>query len=515
MIAARLNLLLSLLVALAVLAPVAVLLTLAADAELQYTARDLQIAWNSIALMLLTVFGAVIIGVPLAVITSHANLRRRKLWLILLATPLAIPSYIGAFAWFAAFGPGGELERLLHLPTPSARGLFGAAAVMSLYTYPYVMLTTRAALARLDGSLVDAARSLGLSMQAAIWRIVLPGARAGIAAGALLVALYALSDFATPAIMGVDTFTRMIYVEYNAFGLDQAAMLSLQLLLLIAVVLWLEARVGVERALPGRRLELVLDNWLKLSLRGMMLLVLLTALLVPTVVLGLWLWRDGLSGFDPVLIWNSAWPALLAALATVLVALPVAFAATQSGAGRVLERIATIGFGIPGMVMATALVYVGLQIDFLYQSLALLVAAYVLRFLPLAVGSVRNSAARIDGNLLGAARSLGASRLETFRRVSLPLLLPGMSAGAALVFLESMRELPATLLLRPTGMETLTTELWQVFEAGYFGRAAVPGLLLIAVSALALLATLSAEGMLERGGFAGRNKALAPDSSPA
>jgi len=233
---------------------------------------------------------------------------------------------------------------------------------------------------------------------------------------------------------------------------------------LIAVVLWLEARVGVERALPGRRLELVLDNWLKLSLRGMMLLVLLTALLVPAMVLGWWLWRDALRGFDPVLIWNSAWPALLAALATVLVALPVAFAATQSGAGRVLERIATIGFGIPGMVMATALVYVGLHIDFLYQSLALLVAAYVLRFLPLAVGSVRNSAARIDGNLLGAARSLGASRLETFRRVSLPLLLPGMSAGAALVFLESMRELPATLLLRPTGMETLTTELWQVFE---------------------------------------------------
>ena len=122
----------------------------------------------------------------------------------------------------------------------------------------------------------------------------------------------------------------------------------------------------------------------------------------------------------------------------------------------------------------------------------------MLRFLPLAIGSLRTSAERIDANLIGAARSLGASRFETFRRIGVPLILPGIVAGAALVFLEAMRELPATLLLRPTGLETLTTELWQVFEAGYLGRAALPGLLLIAISALALLVMLSGEGLLER-----------------
>ena len=494
----RITLALSALAALAVLAPLVVLAFLAAGAEVGFDARSAEIAVNSILLAALTTLGASAIGVPIALVTSHADLKYRKLWLALLAAPLAIPSYIGAFAWFAAFGPGGEIARLTGVTTPGARGLLGAAAVMTLYTYPFVLLTTRAALARLDGTQVDAARSLGLSLHQAILRIVLPGVRAGIAAGALLVALYALSDFATPAILGVDTFTRMIYIEYNAFGLDRAAMLSLQLLALVGVVLWLESRVGVERGAPGRRLEIALPERLKWAMMGMMVLVFAAAVLLPAFVFGLWLLRDGAGGFDPVLIWNSAWPSLLAALAAVVVATPVAFAAAQGGAGRLFERITSLGFGIPGIVLATALVYVGLRLDFLYQTLALLVAGYVLRFLPLAAGALRTSAERIDANLIGAARSLGASRFETFRRIGVPLVMPGIIAGAALVFLEAMRELPATLLLRPTGLETLTTELWQVFEAGYFGRAAVPGLLLIAVSALALVVMLSGEGLLER-----------------
>jgi len=498
-----LSLVLSGLTALTALSPLVVLVTLAFGAEIDVDARNLDIALNSIVLAALTVIGATVIGVPLALVTSHSDLRYRKFWLALLSAPLAVPSYIGAFAWFAAFGPGGEIERLTGLLTPHARGLGGAAAVMSLYTYPFVLLTTRAALARLDGTLVDAARLLGLTLHQAVLRVLLPRVRAGIAAGSLLVALYALSDFATPAILGVDTYTRMIYVEYNAFGLDQAAMLSLQLLVLVGVVLWLASRVGVEREPPGRRLEISLSLRLKGWMIVLMALVLFAAILLPALVFGLWLVRDGAGAFDPVLIWNSAWPSLLAAVAAVIVALPVAFASAQGGLGRLFGRIASLGFGVPGIVLATALVYLGLRIGFLYQTLALLIGAYVLRFLPLAVGSLHSNAARIDASLIGAARCLGASRFETFRRVSLPLVLPGLVAGAALVFLEAMRELPATLLLRPTGLETLTTELWQVFEAGYFGRAAVPGMLLIGISALALVVMLTGEGLLERGRMEG------------
>ena len=231
------SLIASVLVALAVLAPIGVLVNLSVGADLDLGGQTTAIVANTLGLTALTVLGAVLVGVPMALVTAHTDLPGRHVWLALLAAPLAVPSYIGAFAYFAAFGPGGEVETLTGLATPPIRGLGGAALVMTLYTYPFVLLTTRASLRQLDGSLVDAARSLGLPLGAALWRVVLPRVRSGIAAGALLVALYTLSDFATPAILRLDTFTRIIYVEYNAFGLDRAALLSLQLLVLVAVVL--------------------------------------------------------------------------------------------------------------------------------------------------------------------------------------------------------------------------------------------------------------------------------------
>ncbi len=486
----------SALVALAVLAPVAVLVVLALGADVDLRGETVRLVANTLGVTVLTVMGAVAIGVPMALATAHCNLPRRRLWLALLAAPLAVPSYIGAFAYFAAFGTGGEIETLTGAAVPAVRGFGGTALVMTLYTYPFVMLATRAALSQLDGRTVEAARSLGATLPVVLLRIVLPRVRSGIAGGALLVALYAMSDFATPAILGLDTFIRSIYVEYNAFGLARAALLSLQLLALVAFVLLLESRVGVEREAAQEKLEITLGPRARTVLMAFMLVVLAASLLLPALVFGVWLWRDGAGGFDPWLAWNSAYPALLAALVTVFVALPVAHAAVRGKVGRWLERIATLGFGIPGIVMGTALLYVGLQLDFLYQTVALLVLGYVLRFLPLAVGPVRNCVARLDANLLAAARNLGASPFEAFTRVSVPLLLPGAIAGGALVFLEAMRELPITLLLRPTGLETLTTELWQVYEAGYFGRAAVPGLLLIAISSVALVFMLSGEDRL-------------------
>ena len=489
----------SALVACLALAPVAVLVALAAGAETVAGARSLEIMANTLALTGLTVAGTLLLGVPLALVTAYGDLAGRRAWVAALAAPLAVPSYIGAFAYFAAFGPGGELHSLLGVETPPIRGLLGTALVMTLYTFPFVLLTTRAALRSLDANVLDAARTLGVPLPEALLHIVLPRARNGIAAGALLVALYTLSDFGTPAILQLDTFTRMIYVEYNAFGLDRAALLALQLLVLVVAVLALESRIRVQRERPGRTLTLHLGRGPRIAAWTLMGLVLLAALAVPLGLFSLWLLREGAGSFDAALVWNSAGPSLLAALLAMVVALPVAQAAGLGPPGRLLERITHLGFGIPGIVMGTALVYVGLQLGFLYQTLALLVLGYVLRFLPLAVGSARSSLERLEGSLADAARCLGASPGEAFRRVTLPLALPGILAGGALVFLESMRELPATLLLRPTGLETLTTELWRVYEAGYFGRAAVPGLLLVLISALAVAVLLAGERRLEGG----------------
>ena len=201
----------------------------------------------------------------------------------------------------------------------------------------------------------------------------------------------------------------------------------------------------------------------------------------------------------PSIAWNSAYVAVLTALATAVLAVPVAFAAMAGRLGRIMERITYLGFGVPGIVMGTALVYVGLQITSLYQTIALLIMAYALRFVPLAVGAIRSNAERLDPHLVQAARLLGASRAEAFRRISLPLSARGVITGAALVFLETMRELPATLLLRPTGFETLATYLWQVYEAGYFGHGAVPGLLLILISGIGVVIMLTGERQTDAG----------------
>ena len=484
---------LALIIAIAAVLPLLVLFDLASDASDMMGDYNLRILWNSLLLTGLTVLGSVLIGVPLALLTAYVRLPMPSLWLVILASPLAMPSYIGAFTLYAASGPSGELAQLFGISTPVLDGLTGATLAMVIYSYPYVMLTTRASLKSLDGSLVNAARTLGMSLPASLWYVVLPRAITGIAAGALLVALYTLSDFGTPAFMRFDTFTRVIFVEYNAFGLAEAAMFSLQLMAIVAVVLVLESRVKGAREKPGKHLELWPKRWHLGLAAAFVTPILILAIVIPLLVFGIWLARDGIDHFDMTLAWNSGYASLLAAVAAVVIALPVAFAAMSGRFGKLMERITFLGFGLPGIVMGTAMVYVGLQLPVLYQSLALLVFAYVFRFLPLAVGSVRSTAEGLDPSLVKAARVLGAKPKEAFWRVTMPLSMRGMVAGAALVFLEAMREMPATLMLGPTGFETLATYLWRVYEAGYFGRAAIPGLLLILISAIGLALMLSGE----------------------
>jgi len=476
--------------------PVVVLCVLASGEPLDPGTRNWRIFGNTVALTALTVLGAFLLGVPLAFATTCLRFRGAGIAFGVLAAALAVPSYIGAFAYFAATGPGGELEALLGFAPPEVRGFFGTVWVMVLYTFPFVLLSVRASLRRLDASLVEAARTMGLSPVQAFGRVVLPRIRGGMAAGGLLVALYALSDFATPAILGLDTFTRAIYVEYNAFGLGRAAWFSLQLLGLVLLVLFFESRARTVRERSGRTLRWTPPPALTGAIWLVVSLVWASAVGLPVVLFLVWLAREGAAGFDPATIWNSVLPSGLAAIVAVLCAIPLARAASAGRIGRWMARLTSFGFGIPGIVMGTALVYVGLRLPFMYQTTAMLVLGYVLRFLPLATGALREGLDRIESNMTHAARSLGASPGEAFRRVSLPLVFPAALSGAALVFLEAMRELPLTLLLRPTGAETLTTRLWQVYEAGYFGEAAVPGLLLILASSLAMLIFLRSERML-------------------
>jgi len=497
-----------------VLSPVVWILVEAATVDLRsaldLVTSEVDVLVNSLLLVGVVTAASVVLGLPMAVLTSQTDLPGRRLWTVAVSLPLVVPSYIGAFAYFNASGPNGDLATTLatlglDVPVPAVRGLFGTALVLTLFTFPYVFLSTRASLASFDGTLLEAARTLNHSRRSAFLKVVLPQVLPGVAAGALLVALYTLSDFGTPAIMNYDVFTKVLFTSNYDIGLT--ALLSVQLLAVTAVVIALESAVetgdgdGYASTNPdaSTRLEL---GWLKGPALGFCTLVVAACLAVPVGILVLWLVRDtGSTGTGYAFSWGYGWNSLsvsvLAAGASIVLALPVAYTSVtdDSRLTRLLERGTYVGYAVPGIVLGIAFVAMGNRFaPGLYGTIPLLVFAYVVRFLPQAVGSVRSSLLQVDGRLEEAARSLGHSPGATFRRVTLPLVGPGIVAGAALVFLTTMKELPATLLLRPLGFETLVTYIWMVQESRHYGKAAVPALALVGISALSMLVLLSRGG---------------------
>ncbi|MFC6906492.1 iron ABC transporter permease [Halalkalicoccus tibetensis] len=463
------------------------------------------ITLNSVLLMLAVTLFSILLGVPLAVLTTRTDLPYPRFWTVVAALPLVIPSYIGAIAFVSMFGSGGQIDSLFGMTIPRVDGLRGATFIITLYTYPYVFLTTRAALLSMDSSLVDAARTLNAGRLDAFRRVTLPQIRPGIAAGALLAGLYAISDFGTPAFMGAGVFTSTIYWEFSGFAVEYAALLALQLIAIVAVVLVIEAGIGSDEdasGATGAGGAIRLGAW-KWPAMGFVSLIGIVTLVVPVAIFTNWLVR---SVGDPIpalefqaeFAANSVYLALLAALVACAFALPVAYYSGRSNSlvARVLERATYVGFAVPGVVIGLALVFLGTRTlpSFYRQGVWLLVFAYVVRFLPQAVGTVRSSVLQVDTATLEAARTLNAGPLETFRRVTLPLILPGVIAGGILVFLTTMKELPMTLMLQPIGMDTLVIVIWGAQNALAYRYAAVPALLLVLISGLTMVVLLRQEG---------------------
>lgn len=472
--------------------------------ELLFSSQTALVTINSIVLMLLVTLFSMLIGVPLAVLTTRTDLPYPRFWTIIAALPLVIPSYIGAIAFVGMFGPGGEVDAIFGVTIPRISGLIGAIIIITLYTYPYVFLTTRAALHSMDAGLVDAARTLNATPFEAFRRVTFPQIRPGIAAGALLCALYAISDFGTPAFMQAAVFTSTIYWEFRGPGVEYAALLALQLVAIVAVVLVIEAGIGRDedaRSTAGEGVTIQLGGWRWTAMGAVAALGIIT-LVVPVAIFANWLLRsvgDPIPSleFHWVFALNSVYLALLAALVATVFALPVAYYSgrVNSAISRILERMTYIGFAVPGIVIGLALVFLGTRtFPSLYrQGVGLLVFAYVVRFLPQAVGTVRSSVLQVDEKIIEASRTLGASRFETFRRITLPQMMPGVIAGAVLVFLTTMKELPITLMLQPIGMDTLVIIIWEAQRTIAYRYAAIPALILILISGVTMLVLLRQE----------------------
>ena len=456
-------------------------------------ANTLDLIWSTGLLVVGVTLASVTIGVSVAWLTTRTDVPGRRVWAVAAALPLVIPSYVAAFCLLGAFGPRGLLQQLLGVERlPEIYGYWGALAALTLSTYPYVLLLVSAALRELDPALEEAGRGLGRTPFQVFRRVTLPALRPSIGAGALLVALYTLSDFGVVSLMRYDALTRAIYLQYRSlFDRTPAAVLALVLVALTALVLWLESRWRrrVSRSGPGAARQArphPLGRW-RWAAFAYCTAVVGAFLALPAAVLGYWLAR----GLDQAeLPWreavNSMSASAVAAVVAGVAAIPIALLATRypSRLTKLLERLAFAGNALPGIVIALSLVFFAANYASpLYQTLALLVFAYVVRFLPQALAGVESSLASVGPRVEEAARALGRGPVATTVTVTVPLIRSGIFAGAALVFLSAMKELPATLLLRPIGFETLATEIWKTTSVGAYSRAALPALMLIAVSA--------------------------------
>jgi iron(III) transport system permease protein len=489
----------------AVLLPLAYLVVRAAGADASawevLDARTARLVLDTAVLVLAVVGAGIAIAVPLAWLVVRTDLPGRPFWAVTAALPLVIPSYVAALALLGALGPRGLLQGALEEPfgierLPEIYGFAGAALSLTLSTYPYVFLLVVAALRELDPSLEEAARALGRSRLQAFFRVTLPALRPAVGGGALLVALYVLSDFGAVSLMQYPALTRAIYLQYQAlFDRDPAAVLSLVLVVLTVLVLVGESRVRrrarYHRVTPGvsRTPSITpLGRW-RWPAFAYCALVVGVFLALPVGVLAHWAWQGVSLGRPVELAWqaavNSALVSLVAAAVAAAAAFPLAFLAQRHRRAwtKALERSAFAGNALPGIVIALALVFFAARYGWLYQTLALLVFAYVVRFLPQALAASGAALGTVDPRLEDAARGLGRRPPAVLLRVTLPLARPGVLAGIALVFLSAMKELPATLLLRPIGFETLATEIWQATAVDAYSEAAPAALLLIVVSA--------------------------------
>ena len=508
------------LVGLAMLLPVAYLLVRTAGAwpavvDLLLRPNTWAIAGRSLVLVAAVTAAGVLLAVPLAWLTARSDLPGRRFWATATVLPLAIPSYVGSFLYVVALGPRGLLQRLLAPlgveRLPDLHGFWGAFLVMTLFTYPYILLTVRAALLRLDPSLEEASYSLGKGRWETFRAVILPQLRPAILAGARLVALYTLAEFGAVATLRYETFTWALYVQYqSAFDRATAGGLALVLVAVALAILAADAalreRWRYHRDTPGTPrppAPVPLGAW-RWPAVAFCAAVCLLALGVPLAVLAYWTVRGVLEGGWWELLgpatFHSLYVSALAAVATVLAALPVA-ALSARYPGRwsaLVERGSYLGFAIPGIVIALALVFFSVRFLLpLYQTVALLVAAYVMVFLPTALGPVRASLLQVDPKLEEVARSLGRRPWQVLATVTLPLVRPGLLAGAGMVFLVTMKELPITLILSPAGFDTLATSVWSSISEAFFGQAAVKSLLLVAASAASVALILRREGELQ------------------
>ena len=442
-----------------------------------------QLLWNTVRLTVVVTALCAVIGTGAAWLVERTDLPGRRIWAVLLVVPLAIPDFVVSFGWASL--------------STDVEGFRGAVLVMTLSVYPLVYLPVAASLRNADPGLEEVAMNLGLGRLRTFWRVTLRQARVAILGGCLLVALGLLAEYGAFEILGYQTFTTEIFTEFSvSFNIPTASALSLVLIALSLAVLAGESAVRgrsrgsrVDRMAQRATVRHHLGGWTAPVLLALTALVAL-ALGTPVGSAIYW-WASGTQHpFTGDSLLDSAWHTALysgsaAAVATCM-ALPVGVLAVRHDGRlrRILERGTYLVLAMPGLVIALSLTYFSETYadGIWYQSSPMLVATYAIMFFPLALVGVRASVAQAPPGLEEVAHSLGLGRIAVLWRVTRPLVTPGLAAAFCLVFLSAVTELTATLILIPTGVQTLATQFWNYQQNLAYGQAAPFALLMIAIT---------------------------------
>jgi len=455
------------------------------------------------------------LGVSLAWLTAVCEFpgKRWLEWALML--PLAIPTYVVAFVALGILdfsGPVQSIWRELFGADawfPQIRSTTGMIFVMVTVLYPYVYMLARVAFIQQGRELMDAARSLGYSPIKAFIKVALPVARPAIAAGVSLALMETLADFGAVSIFNYDTFTTAIYKAwFGFFSLNAAAQLASLLLLFVFISLLLErrsrSRAQLDQSGKHNRGQYHLTGWHRWAATSYCLIVFCIAFVVPIAKLLQWVIETGYTDLDQrftLLIKYSFGLAGMASLMIVFMAVLVAYAQRilQSRSSSILVRVAGLGYALPGSVLAVGIMLAFVMLDktvviwlqdqfnlphkqLLVGSIVGLVLAYMVRFFAVAQGPIESSLQRIRPSIAEAAHSLGASQWRVLRRIYLPMLAPGILSALLLAFVDILKEMPATLLLRPFGWDTLAVRVYEMTSEGEWERAALPALTLVCIS---------------------------------
>jgi len=443
--------------------------------------RVAELAWNTISLSVAVTATTLVGGTAIAAVITRVRVGIPKTWLLLSALPLAVPSYLASYGWLVI--------------SPGLNGFVPSYLLLTAVTVPYVILPVAAALRGTSADAESVARTLGLGPIAAFTSVTWPQVRPAAIAGALLVFLYTVSDFGLVAMLRFQTLTWGIQQAYAAsFDRSQAAVLALLLIVITLVVVAAErgARGQVNRSVGSHMPLETVSAPARVLTVGLIATPIVIGVVMPLVGMGIRLFQaETLQAIDyPRLLSSTATTvgvSVVAAVFALALALPLAALAARYSSRFVgtLESLGYASHALPGIVVGLSLVFFSLAVvPKLYQTVVVLVFAYAVLFMPKALGTARASIEGVSLELVDVARTLGASPFQAWRRVTVPLALPGLGIGALLVAITTMKELPATLLLRPTGFDTLATELWSKTTAAEFGAAAPYAAVLVLIAAI-------------------------------